>query len=80
MLMGRQAAIHAELDRKLAKARQPRQLRRSQADADGLNHLGSCKEFSKRCRVSYGIFANQYLVGLREERGVWITTPGELNG
>ena len=37
MLMGRQAAIHAERDRKLEQARQQRQLRRGQADRTGWN-------------------------------------------
>jgi transposase InsO family protein len=42
MLTGRQAAIHAERDRKLEQARQQRQLRRSQAQADwsGWNPYG----------------------------------------
>jgi hypothetical protein len=37
MLMGRQAAIHGERDRKLEQARQQRQLRRSQTDRTGWN-------------------------------------------
>jgi putative transposase len=41
MLMGRQATIHAERDRKLEQARQQRQLRRSQADGAGWNPYGS---------------------------------------
>jgi hypothetical protein len=41
MLMGRQAAIHAERDRKLEQARKQRQLRRSQVDGAGWNPYGS---------------------------------------
>jgi hypothetical protein len=40
MLMGRQAEIHAERDRKLEEARQRRQLRRSQKDRVGWNAYG----------------------------------------
>jgi hypothetical protein len=40
MLLGRQAAIHAERDRKLEKARQQRQLRRGQSDCAGWNAYG----------------------------------------
>jgi putative transposase len=40
MLMGRQAAIHAERDRRLEQARQQRQLRRSQSDCAGWNAYG----------------------------------------
>ena len=36
MLHGRQAKNHAERDRRLDEARQPRQLRRRQADYSGL--------------------------------------------
>jgi len=40
MLMGRQAKIHAERDRKLEQARQQLQLRRGQADcADADPHV-----------------------------------------
>jgi hypothetical protein len=40
MLAGRQAAIHAERDRKLEEARKQRQLRRSQTDLTGWNAYG----------------------------------------
>ena len=42
ILTGRQAAIHAERDRKLEKARQQRQLRRRQAD---------CADADPRARI-----------------------------
>ena len=40
MLTRRQAAIHAERDRKLEQARQQRQLRRSQTHRTGWNAYG----------------------------------------
>jgi hypothetical protein len=53
MLAGRQAAIHAERDRKVEEARQQRQLRRATyADADRLNPMESARTLQLDVSVS----------------------------
>jgi len=57
MLTGRQAAIHAERDRKLEQARQQRQLRRSQTHRTGWVRMAGKAPCDTAFRVSaYHIF------------------------